>query len=1321
MKKYFALILFFSLLSGTAASYTRFVSSSGNSPRWLSMPVPFWINDRGSPQILNGSDFEAILASFRTWENVPSAGIRFDYRGTTPAATVGRDGMNIVSFTDNSTPLGSSTIAATFSYYRVQGSEILSDESDIVFSPSLQYSTSGEAGKFDIQSVLTHEIGHLLGLDHSGLLSSVMVPFGATGQIHQRTLTYDDIAGVSEIYPVAGAQASVGQIRGSLMNGASPVFGAQVVAVDQTGTVWLSTISQPGGSYVLRFLPPGSYKVFAEPMDLPVNEQNLGGGGTGFYRNLRTDFGTTYFGNVSNFYDAAPVQVAAGTATAADIQVLPKGMTGLNLTRPAFGVRIPRDASGTLTVGGEDVTAGTIFDASTSDVFIGSPTYGGRISTVASTSAAIPLSIGSGAVLGPKNLTVFRGIDSSVLAGALLIVDRQPAPASASPSSGPTDGGTVVTVSGSNFREGAAVYFGGLLGSDTIVLNSNTIRTATPRNAPGGANVQVINSDGTNGLIANGFAYVPPMPSITGIAPSSGPPTTAVTIDGAQFDSRAQNLDVRFNGVPARIVSATTTQINAVVPYAATSGPVTVSVFGVAAAGNFNFTVTPALPSSNRAVDTFKFVDASPASGGTEVFFQGPGAGDDGLATVTLPFTFSLFNDIYLAGSDLTVSTNGWLSLETVSDPLVFQNGPLPGTSAVDSGGTTRTIPPSLLAPFFDDLVMVSGVSSVSTRLLGSAPNRQLIVQWSKFSILDEDARDLNANITFQAVLFEGSNDIQFVFQSMTGPRSDGSSATIGIQNLARNTAVVTGFNQSKVGPGSFVTYRFDVGSYNPLQGDSTPPTQPVVVDAGALTSSSTELLASWTAQDAESGIREYQYAIGRSAGAVDVVPFTTINQPFVRVTGLSLTAGSTYYFAVRAINNMGLVGDIGLSDGIKVEPTFRPDVRIVPYSPQNSAEFSGIALYAPAAVSAVLKAYDNSGNLITGSGTQNPAIVQLAAGQQSARLINELFGVSNFDGWIEIEASSPGLGVYTATGSWNLQQMDGSTVRNTSADFVMFHPGATAILVNPSTRVATVTVTDVPKGTIKTITIAPRSKVSTTLTDVSQIRSSEPLAAIERFGSNGKLGIGSPAPTDSGQPSLVIPNGVTGLGYTTTLTLINLGSTVDATVSFDGLSRTINIAANSFARVSLSDVLQLPGSQIHTGAVRVTTSFSIFGSMPALVGVADIENSSGVVSLGARPATTDFVFGHVAHGNGLFTGLCIAAGANPASVTIEVYGAAGGTPKTATVQLGANQQIAKTLSELVPAVSTQMGGYIRIHSDQPVWAWEIYGSNEVMASGPPM
>jgi len=52
---------------------------------------------------------------------------------------------------------------------------------------------------------------------------------------------------------------------------------------------------------------------------------------------------------------------------------------------------------------------------------------------------------------------------------------------------------------------------------------------------------------------------------------------------------------------------------------------------------------------------------------------------------------------------------------------------------------------------------------------------------------------------------------------------------------------------------------------------------------------------------------------------------------------------------------------------------------------------------------------------------------------------------------------------------------------------------------------------------------------------------------------------------------------------------------------------------------------------------------------------------------------------------------------------------------------LGANRQLGRLVSELVPGTATQLGGYIRIRADQPIWAWEIYGSGEVMASGPPL
>src|SRR5207247_5378194 len=109
------------------------------------------------------------------------------------------NGMNVVTLTDTSAPLGSSTIAATFSFFRTENGQTMFDEADIAFNPAIDFSTSGETNKFDIQSVLTHEIGHLLGLDHSALVSSVMVPFGVPSQLDQRTLAHANAAGTTEM------------------------------------------------------------------------------------------------------------------------------------------------------------------------------------------------------------------------------------------------------------------------------------------------------------------------------------------------------------------------------------------------------------------------------------------------------------------------------------------------------------------------------------------------------------------------------------------------------------------------------------------------------------------------------------------------------------------------------------------------------------------------------------------------------------------------------------------------------------------------------------------------------------------------------------------------------------------------------------------------------------------------------------------------------------------------------------------------------------------------------------------------------------------
>src|SRR5262249_12307762 len=418
----------------------------------------------------------------------------------------------------------------------------------------------------------------------------------------------------------------------------------------------------------------------------------------------------------------------------------------------------------------------------------------------------------------------------------------------------------------------------------------------------------VINSDGTWGAAPRAFTYDTLPPVITRITPSSGPATTSVVIEGQNFDSQSRNITVQFNGVEARVVGATRSAITTIVPFGVTSGPMTVSVLGKSVTGPV-FTVTAPSVSTTVPIPVFKFVDASVDTGGTNLTFNN---NDDAVAVATLPFKFSLFRDIYLAGSPVSITTNGFLSLETIST-AEFQNGPLPGQSVARPSGSTGVTPPALLAPFWDDLVMKTG-GAVTTRIVGDPPNRQFVVQWSNFSILDEYGTDLNANLTFELVLFEGSNDIQFLYRSMEGPRSDGSSATIGAQDLKRTVGIQTGFNQPIVSSGSFKIYHFDNGGYLELAPDLTAPSKPVITDEGVLTANRTQLAASWTGDDAESGIREFQYAIGTTAGGSDVAPFTSTNQNSVVVTGLNLQPGVNYYFAVKAINGAGLESATGTS-----------------------------------------------------------------------------------------------------------------------------------------------------------------------------------------------------------------------------------------------------------------------------------------------------------------------------------------------------------------------------------------------------------------------
>ena len=156
------------------------------------------------------------------------------------------------------------------------------------------------------------------------------------------------------------------------------------------------------------------------------------------------------------------------------------------------------------------------------------------------------------------------------------------------------------------------------------------------------------------------------------------------------------------------------------------------------------------------------------------------------------------------------------------------------------------------------------------------------------------------------------------------GPSGNYNSRTVLDTNLVTSHSV----NLSKLN--SLRTYHYRVKSSdaggNPAVSadftltttDVTKPSSPVVSDDGESTTSLTQLYASWTSSDADSGVTEYQYAIGTASGGTDLVNWTSVGtNTAVTNTELSLSAGRTYYFTVKAKNGVGLWSDVGTSDGI--------------------------------------------------------------------------------------------------------------------------------------------------------------------------------------------------------------------------------------------------------------------------------------------------------------------------------------------------------------------------------------------------------------------
>ena len=165
--------------------------------RWASTPVSVRTYNVGNSTITDGSGgVNAVVSAIRAWGIINSSSTSSPaVRGSAPAT---------IMLNSNGGLCTGNCLAATLTgYYVSQSGDDRIYDADVYTNTAIQMYSSGESGcsaEYDINGIMVHEVGHVIGIGHSSVSGATMYPSISSCNTSARTLASDDIAARDDLY-----------------------------------------------------------------------------------------------------------------------------------------------------------------------------------------------------------------------------------------------------------------------------------------------------------------------------------------------------------------------------------------------------------------------------------------------------------------------------------------------------------------------------------------------------------------------------------------------------------------------------------------------------------------------------------------------------------------------------------------------------------------------------------------------------------------------------------------------------------------------------------------------------------------------------------------------------------------------------------------------------------------------------------------------------------------------------------------------------------------------------------------------------------------